>query len=102
MINDTDKAYIAGLFDGEGHFVTPKHNGKINHWAFVITSTDLEVLEWCKSKYGFGYISKDKRELKHPNWKPCYTWRVCKKENIVTLFKDLSPYLKIKKEGYYK
>jgi hypothetical protein len=57
-----DFAYLAGILDGEGH-ITPK--GRIE-----ISSTDPEMLSWCKSRFG-GNIYKQKR--KSP-WNTFWVW----------------------------
>ncbi len=68
MIHDTDAAYIAGLFDGEGsiHFKRgiekkKKHNGKPGYRLsnsmrinMEITMTDESVLIWVHETLGVG------------------------------------------------
>ena len=70
MIPDTDKAYIAGLFDGEGsiHFKRgmekkKKHKGKPGYRmsnsmriSMEITMTDQSVLIWVHEVLGVGTL----------------------------------------------
>ena len=70
MIADTDKAYIAGLFDGEGsvHFKRgiekkKKHGGKPGYRLsnsmrinMEITMTDYSVLLWVHETLGCGTL----------------------------------------------
>ena len=69
MIPDTDKAYIAGLFDGEGsiHFKRgiekkKKHKGKGYRLSnsmrinMEITMTDRSVLVWVHEVLGCGTL----------------------------------------------
>ena len=76
MIPDTDKAYIAGLFDGEGsiHFKRApekkkKHRGKPGYrWSnslrlsMEITMTDESVLKWVHEVLGVGTLNKKPRK----------------------------------------
>ncbi len=98
MISETDKAYCAALFDGEGAiYITKlkpqKANGEINyrHRGMVsISNTDLDVLNWVKDTFG-GNININCQSIH-----PCYTWRGNK--NVTDNFlKMVYPYIKIKK-----
>ena len=75
MIPETDKAYIAGLFDGEGsiHFKRgvekkKKHKGKgyrtsnSLRLSMEITMTDESVLRWVHEVLGVGTLNKKPRK----------------------------------------
>ena len=76
MIPDTDKAYIAGLFDGEGsiHFKRgpekkKKHKGRPGYrWSnslrlsMEITMTDRSVLIWVHEVLGVGTLTDKPRK----------------------------------------
>ena len=75
MIPDTDKAYIAGLFDGEGsiHFKRgiekkKKHKGKgyrvsnSLRLSMEITMTDQSVVRWVHEILGCGTVVKKPRK----------------------------------------
>ena len=75
MIQETDKAYIAGLFDGEGsiHFKRgiekkKKHKGKgyrlsnSMRISMEITMTDRSVLIWVHEVLGVGTLRKKPRK----------------------------------------
>ena len=71
MIPDTDKAYIAGLFDGEGsiHFKRgpeKKRSGTYNcmRISMEITMTDKSVLMWVHEVLGVGTFTKKPRKGK--------------------------------------
>ena len=83
MIPDTDKAYIAGLFDGEGSIYYKKlkqkrHNrpGKPIHnvWSIrmEIAMTDYSVLVWLTEVLGCGKLNP--RKVK-PGRKKQWRWR---------------------------
>ena len=69
MIHDTEKAYIAGLFDGEGciHFIRSpekKRSGTYNcmRISMEITMTDKSVLMWVHEVLGVGTFTKKPRK----------------------------------------
>jgi len=76
MIPDTDKAYIAGLFDGEGSIhmkrapeKKKKHRGKPGYrmsnslrLSMEITMTDKSVLTWVHEVLGCGTLTKKPRK----------------------------------------
>ena len=90
-VPDTDKAYIAGLFDGEGsiHFKRgierkKKHKGKGYRYSnsmrisMEITMTDRSVLMWVHEVLGVGTLRKKPRKGKRVDGTPYlmqYKWR---------------------------
>ena len=90
-IADTDKAYIAGLFDGEGsiHFKRgvekkKKHKGdgyrlsNSMRISMEITMTDRSVLMWVHEVLGVGTLRKKPRKGKRVDGTPYlmqYKWR---------------------------
>ena len=78
MVPETDRAYIAGLFDGEGsiHFKRgiekkKKHRGKPGYrlsnslrLSMEITMTDESVLLWVHEVLGVGTLNKKPRKGK--------------------------------------
>ena len=76
MIPDTDKAYIAGLFDGEGSInftrrpeKKKKHNGKPGYSvsnsmriSMEIAMTDQSVLIWLHEVLGVGSLTDKPRK----------------------------------------
>jgi len=97
-MTDIDKAYIAGLFDGEGSvsFVFKKaHNGKRYGKLYArISNTNREVLEWIKNTLGFGFIVINTK-IPRPNRKFCYDFVVAY-EKARKFLAVIRPYLKIK------
>ena len=91
MIPETDRAYIAGLFDGEGsiHFKRgvekkKKHKGKgyrISNslrLSMEITMTDKSVLQWVHEVLGVGTLNKKPRKGKRKDgtkYLMQYRWR---------------------------
>ena len=91
MIADTDKAYIAGLFDGEGSInfkrkieKKKKHNGKGYRTAntirisMEIAMTDKSVLIWVHEVLGVGTLRPKKVKGTRKDgtpYLPQYKWR---------------------------
>ena len=92
MIPDTDKAYIAGLFDGEGsiHFKRglekkKKHKGRPGYrmsnslrLSMEIAMTDKSVLIWLHEVLGAGTLNDKPRKVKRVDGTPYlkqYRWR---------------------------
>ncbi len=50
-MTDAEKAYIAGIIDGEGSIMLTKfHNNQYPSPCISISSTTIELLEWIKKK----------------------------------------------------
>jgi hypothetical protein len=91
-MEDVDKAYIAGLFDGEGSIhirrgieKKKKHNGKPGYRlsnsmriSMEITMTDRSVLMWVHEVLGVGTLTPKKVKGKRVDGTPYlkqYRWR---------------------------
>ncbi len=87
MIKETDYAYIAGLFDGEGTVLISNQL----YMAARLRNTNRAVLEWIKSINGSGHIYCDNR-----NAKPCYSLEYTSRQ-AVRFLSPLLPFLRIKR-----
>jgi hypothetical protein len=84
-MHDVDKAYIAGLFDGEGsiEFTKRKVNKKSGTYdcrkiSMEITMTDRSVLSWVYEVLGCGTFSKKLKKGLRKDGTPYlkqYRWR---------------------------
>ena len=98
MLSETDKAYIAGFVDGEGHISIHYHSGKWSgHGVFVkITNTNLEVLAWIATHFG-GALRKERnrKNVEGKGWKPTadVQWGARK---AVEFLREIRPYLRLK------
>lgn len=89
---ETDLAYIAGLFDGEGHIsLVPVVYGRMA-LRVGITNTDVGVIQWLK---GFGGQARDKDNDGRD--RTCYVWQITARRESVELLTALLPYLRIKR-----
>jgi hypothetical protein len=90
MISETDAAYIAGLFDGEGsisykQYMRQKpHNKKpypIWQIRMEISMTDKSVLNWLHLTLGAGTLNIKKYKSEYAKgWKRQWRWRCCSRD----------------------
>jgi len=91
-MTDTEKAYIAGIIDGEGSIMLTKfHNNQYPAPCISISSTTIELLQWIKEKTKVGTI-KSKKNYNKDNHKDSYTYTV-KYNDAIELLKQIQPYL---------
>lgn len=87
-----EKAYIAGIIDGEGSIMLLKfHNNQFPSPCISISSSTLELLEWIKLKTAVGII-KGKKNYNSDKNKDSYTYTV-KYNEAIELLRELLPYL---------
>ena len=83
MIRESDAAYLAGLFDGEGSITYKKYKerkkkgNKVNYYncwriSMEIAMTDESILVWVNEVLGCGTLNKKPRKNGH---KMQYRWR---------------------------
>lgn len=89
-IIDVKRAYIAGLFNGEGCVTV----NPTNQLFITITNTNRDVLQFVANALNAGYI--DKKPVQK-NQSPCYFWR-CHSRHAAKVLEKLLPYLIIKKQ----
>jgi hypothetical protein len=101
LVNRETYAYVAGLFDGEGHVsiaiekpskerrrITRSHSLRL-----TVTNTNYEVIHWLQGQFG-GHISEyQKRERS----RRCWAWRLNGNQACVFLM-QIRKYLRIKAE----
>lgn len=94
QLTETQKAYIAGLFDGEGSIVITyreQSNGSRSvYWHMRINNTFYALHEWLMEALGAGRIVRTTGQV--------YAWYMSSHVDIIKLLRVLYPYLIIKKE----
>tara|TARA_R100000995_G_scaffold1213_1_gene812 strand:- start:350 stop:769 length:420 start_codon:yes stop_codon:yes gene_type:complete len=85
VISNTDAAYIAGLFDGEGSITYKQYMRKRKHqkkayptWSIrmEIAMTDKSVLVWVHEILGVGTLNPKRYRTKYTvGWKKQWRWR---------------------------
>ena len=102
-LNTAQKAYLAGLLDGEGRIgidrKKPKHSNGCRRDSFVgtirITNTYLECLEWIKKTVHVGSVIRAGKKKKGN--KQAYEYRANTLQ-AVSILKQVTPYLIIKQK----
>jgi len=100
-MKETDKAYIAGLLDGEAYIgikkSTAKRNGRINpayQERIQVRMVDEPAIKFLTESLGGNYY-QEKPSAK--NGRPLYCFQASDKQAIKIL-KTVLPYLRVKKE----
>jgi len=107
MLTEIDKAYIAGLFDGEGTILIKqyweKRKGKPRAYKIwrinmEISMTDETVVKWVHEVLGVGTVRiriKNKSPSSKPHWKKQWRWR-CTHRDALYVAKLLWPHAQTK------
>ncbi len=92
MLTETERAYLAGILDGEGCVSVATRLKKYLTPIVQVTNTRLELLDWLHVRYGGSVLARpDKRQTR----KPSYAWVVCGQKALHVL-RDARPYLLLK------
>ena len=111
MVSETDIAYIAGLFDGEGCITYKQYMRKRKHqkkayptWSIrmEIAMTDHSVLKWVHEVLGVGTLGEKRYRTKYTaGWKKQWRWR-CQFRDAYLVARLFWPYIHVKMDGYKK
>jgi hypothetical protein len=110
-MNDTDIAYIAGLFDGEGCVsykqYMQKRKGKKKAYPFwqirlEIAMTEKSILVWLCEVLGVGTVTEKRYKIKYTlGWKKQWRWR-CSHRDAFKVCCLIFPYAHIKLDKIQK
>jgi hypothetical protein len=97
---ETDKAYLAGLIDGEGcisisSYLAKRTPTRIYYLQLIIAYCDKDILTYWCNKTGLGVIKTYKAQ--RANCRDGYQWRMSSIQ-AEALLKEVYPYLMLKKE----
>ena len=108
QLSQTDIAYIAGLFDGEGTILIKQYWEKKRKdkpkaykvWRInmEISMTDESVVRWVHEVLGVGTVNiriKNKSPGSKPHWKKQWRWR-CGHRDALCVAKLLWPHAQVK------
>jgi hypothetical protein len=99
LVNVTDAAYIAGLFDGEGSVDFAKRKekrGNVQAILMRIEMTDETVLNWVHETLGVGTVRKRNRSpSRKAHWKDAWVYSV-RFRDALHVCKILWPYTIVK------
>lgn len=94
MLTNEEKAYIAGIIDGEGSIMLTKfHSNEFHSPCVSIASTTLELLQWIKDKTNTGVI-KRKKNYDTERHRDCFSY-ILKYNDAINFLEMILPYLVI-------
>ena len=103
-MKETDAAYIAGLFDGEGHVIykqyLKKRKGQVKAYptwkiTLEISMTEESIVRWVHEVLGVGTVCKKPPGRKQMGRRMQYRWR-CNSREAYGVCCLMFPYLHIK------
>ena len=110
-MRDTDLAYIAGLFDGEGCVSYKQYDRKRSNnkkayptWSIrmEIAMTDKSILVWVHEVLGVGTVNPKRYKTKYTvGWKKQWRWR-CQHRDAYLVSCALFPYAHVKLDKIQK
>ncbi|MCX5702536.1 MAG: hypothetical protein NTW64_06165 [Candidatus Omnitrophica bacterium] len=93
-LDEVEKAYLAGIIDGEGTVTLMKHHKNETPTPYVsVANNNLGLLQWIKNRIG-GTICSKKKRLPHHN--DSYAWSV-RQDRAIRLLNEIKSYLIIKR-----
>ena len=96
MLRRTDRAYLAGLVDGEGSIGIDNHGGlRSPSVRITITNTNFLILEGLQELWG-GHLAA--RRQRKSSWKPVSDLIWAARPETDRILKAIKPYLKGKRE----
>ncbi len=92
-LTELEKAYIAGIFDGEG--TIGFYGGKSQDFSLRLKlgNTNLEVVEWIQQHCGGWITSRVLKVSKKTFWE----WSIKRRADVVDILKAIQPYLIVKR-----
>jgi len=98
-LEEIDRAYVAGLIDGEGCIHIEKKLGKDKTPQYFtlrvsVTNTEFKMVNWLKENFG-GHIQFHKKYKE--NWRRKYQWSIVARQALVFL-ELIRPYVLVKGE----
>lgn len=89
-----ERAYLAGLMDGEG---TVQLSTAHRVCSISISNTDFDLLEWCRKCTGVGHINNNRyRKRVSREWSAIGQWQVSTQAEVIYVANLMLPYLKTK------
>lgn len=97
-LTETEKAYLAGLFDGEGGVgvYETKIEGLVSKYVcnVGISNTKECIMEWLVSKLGGSITTSKGKKINHNT---SYLWRLTTRDDMRLFIRAILPYSIIKK-----
>lgn len=94
MATDTDVAWAAGLFEGEGSIEVNREPLSRTGVRLHLNTTDLDVLEHFAEVVGCGRVREvTAPSIVKPHWKTCWAWQIARADECSRLLREWLPYL---------
>lgn len=102
-LTEAEKAYIAGIVDGEGHIEigigkATRTGSSRYSVAVVIANTDYELLAWVREHLPGGYVREKTWHGVKAHWKKQWFFRLDRRGSVLSLLTLLRPYLIVKRQ----
>lgn len=98
MRSDSETAWAAGLFEGEGCVTS----GTCRTPEARLTMTDEDRVIAFRDVVGFGTLAVVPPPAKHPNWKTALKWRAGGAADVTALYEMFKPWLGPRRLGQFR
>lgn len=95
-LRDTDLAYIAGLFDGEGCINIGRNRSNRHHWLRIEITMASEYIPTLLLNYFGGSFYDWEKNLGKSQQLRLYSWQI-RSRKAYTFLKTIYPYLRLKR-----
>ncbi len=95
-LTEAERAYIAGIIDGEGcirHFIEKGRHILVSR--IIVANTSFELIDYLHKRLGGNYWE---RRHKNPNYKRCWLWELNSNVRVQCLLDVLFPYFIVKRQ----
>ena len=87
-MTDLEKAYLAGIIDGEGT-VTLSKDGEFRYPVLTFCNNDKEIINYVNS-FCPGTVSI--KRAQNENWKDNWVWKIIRRQ-AVSVLEEITPFL---------
>jgi len=103
-LTETEKAYLAGIIDGEGSIcITRKKQCSSHKYTtyqpyIEITNLNKDLIDYISSKIPYAFKFTRPRTRINSRWRDAYTVQVTGLTHIIELLEQIKPYLIVKRQ----
>jgi hypothetical protein len=93
MPSETERAWVAGIIDGDGCVTLASQGSRRSHRKpyVVVDSTDFEILAELQRLYGGSLVAKRTAQDHH---RQAWSWRTNGTDRILGLLQDVLPFMR--------
>jgi len=94
-LEEVEKAYVAGIVDGEGTVTLMRHHKNETPAPRVsVANNNLKLLKWLKTKVGVGVIVSKRKNKPYHN--SSYAWYI-QQDRVLRFLNEIRKFLIVKK-----